>query len=204
MAIDTLPASPAGQITHDDVREKINELVNFINPIYINAVRTQDETNNISVVGTGLDTLWPPATPQPLTGGNYEGYVKVGNLDNSKSVGMTLVNGNDETGAALDMCDMTVPVNGTYRVDGFTTFAHPTNNSTVAFVFAVEFGGVYSFSQRPIKHDMPNGSGHANLAGEGILPVPAGAILSMWCASDNTGSIGFDTLSVIVAKFAEL
>jgi hypothetical protein len=171
---------------------------------YINIIRTQDTTNNIVLTGTGSDDLWPPATPQPLTGGAYEGYRKIGNLVPNKEAGLTLVDGDDETGAALTACDIPITEDGTYRVDGFTTFAHPTNNSTVAFVFAVELGGVYIWSPRPIKHDMPNGGGNANLAGEGILSVPAGAVLSMWVASDNSGTVEFNTLSALIVKFAEL
>ena len=36
MTIDTLPASPAGEIDHIDVRLKINEIVDFVNQPYIN------------------------------------------------------------------------------------------------------------------------------------------------------------------------
>jgi len=171
---------------------------------YLNIIRTQDETNDVSLTGTGVDTIWPPATPQPLTGGNYEGYRKIGNLVSNKELGLTLIDGDDETGAALTACDIPITEAGTYRVDGFTTFRHPANNSTVAFVFAVELGGQYIFSQRPVKATMPNGGRNANLAGEGILSVPAGAVLSMWVASDNTGVIEFNTLSALVVKFADL
>ena len=173
---------------------------------YINIVRTQDDVNNITVVGTGDDQLWPPSplTPQPITGGVYEGYKKVGYLDNNRSLDITLVDGIDTTGALCPSCDMVIPEDGVYRVDGFTTFQHSANTSTVAFSFAVETPSGYIWSPRPVKHRVPNTEGHANMAGEGILPVTAGTKISLWVASDNSGTLALDTLSIIIAKFAEL
>ena len=57
MTIDTLPASPAGEIDHIDVRLKINEIVDFVNQPYINVTITQ---NRATVSYTHL-TL--PTTP---------------------------------------------------------------------------------------------------------------------------------------------
>ena len=171
---------------------------------YINFIRTQDTINTLSVTGTGDDNVWPSEDPQPLTGGNYEGYRKIGYLVDNKSQKMTLQSGNDETGAALSLCDVVNDEDGSFRVDGFTTFKHTQNNATVGFVFAAEVGGNYIFSPRPVRQRVPNGAAPANMAGEGILSVPAGSKLSLWAASDVTGVLTLDTLSILITRFAEL
>lgn len=165
-------------------------------PAFINITRTQvsSPAGDISVTGTGSTDLWPPSAPQPITGGNYEGYVKVGDLINNDSEEMTLSGGED-----VDIIS-----SGRYRVDGFATFAHSLNGSVVAFVFAVDIGGSYVFSPRPVKHRVPNGGEAANMAGEGIISAAAGYQTSLWVASNNSGSISIDTLSIIIQKFAEL
>ena len=193
MTIDTLPASPAGEIDHIDVRLKINEIVDFVNQPYINVTITQNPANNYAVVGTGNSDLYPPATPQPLVGGNYEGYVQTGNLENNNGYLMTVPDGSN----------ITFPETGRYRVDGFSDFAHSNNNATVAFVFAINTGAQYIFSQRPVRHRVPNGSDSANMAGEGVIQVlDPSWTTSLWVASDTTGTISSDILSIIIARFA--
>lgn len=166
---------------------------------YLNFVRTQDATNNITLVGTADNELWPPIAAQPITGGTYNGYRKVGHFDVNKNVGgYSLVDGIDETGAALTACDIILPITGTYEIEGFATFQHPTNNSTLAFTFGAEIGGNYVWSPRPVKHDMPNLDGHANLSGKGLLTLPAGTPISLWCATDRSGTVEIDTVGITV------
>lgn len=195
MTIDLLPDSPAGEISHLNAREKVNELAAFANAPYINVTVTQNELNTYSVTGTGDNRLYPPSVPQPIVGGDYEGYVQVGNLENDNNYLMTVADG----------INITIPQTGRYRVDGFADFAHSSNNATVAFVFAINTGSDFVFSQRPVRHRVPNGADYANMAGEGVIMASdASWTTSLWVASDVSGIITVDTLSIIIAKFFDL
>lgn len=194
MTIEKL--SPA----HSDTKKAVNSLIDLISPAYINIVRTQDTVNTISVVGTGDSSLWPPVSAQPLTGGDYEGFVKIGYLNENNPLNIHIEDGIDTLSATLESCDIVLPNDGIYTSSGFATFIHPTNNSVVSLCFVIERDGLYYFSQRTPKSDMPNSGDPANIAGTGSVSVSAGEKLSLWCASDTTGDIELNTLSINLVR----
>ncbi len=62
-----LPQSPSGEIDHNTVREKINEVIGVINS-GIKRVNSFEYANNSPVVGTEYDTLYNPAlSVEPTT-----------------------------------------------------------------------------------------------------------------------------------------
>ena len=197
MTIEKL--SPA----HSDTKKAVNSLIDLTSPAYINVVRTQDTVNTISVVGTGDTSLWPPVSAQPITGGDYEGYVKIGYLNENNPLDIYIEDGVDTSSAALESCDIVIPSDGIYTSSGFATFIHPTNNSVVSLCFVVERDGLYYFGQRTPKADMPNSGDPANISGDGSVSVIGGDKLSLWCASDTSGAIELNTLSINLIRIGE-
>lgn len=63
MAITTLPASPAGEINHQQAREKINEVIDAVN-VGISRVVAVEYNNTTPVIDVEYDTGYDPA---PIT-----------------------------------------------------------------------------------------------------------------------------------------
>lgn len=164
---------------------------NVLDHPFLSITITQDLTNSYTMVGTGDDNLWPPSTPQPLTGGVYNGYQKVTNFQVNDSIRMTLENNED----------VIINEQGRYDFMGSLSMRHSANNSVSAFVFAIEVDGFYIFNGRPVKAKLPNGDDPANLSGGGVLKAQKGWKVSLWCASDKSGTLMVDTSEITIKRF---
>lgn len=153
---------------------------------YATMAVTQDEANTYNLVGTGSDVLPPPSTAQPPVGGSYNGYTKVGGFVVERASNLIVMNSEIE-----------ITRTGTYIVSvGWGTFRHSQNNSAVAFVLGIERDGLVVFSQRPTGHRVANGSQISNVSGGGSLDAQAGDRLSVWVATDVSGSITISNANV--------
>lgn len=132
---------------------------------------TNNYANTYAVTGTGDDKLIP-------TDG---GYVKLGGFSEIfKGGGITLEN-DDE---------IVLPVDGVYRLDGWLNFRHSTNNSVSAVVFGITLPGQSTvLSDRPTPESSPNGNRPHAIAGDGGGYFPAGTKVSVWIASDTSGTL---------------
>jgi len=167
-------------------------------PPFLNQTITQDYTNTHVMVGTGDDKLEPPAGPVPT----------------STAIGDAALNGYKPmegivVGLAQKMSqigyDVSVDETGVYAANGFITFVHSQNNATVSFVYSQEVAGDWYFSQRPVRHKNPNNDGTANIAGSGLFPFADVSYKArLWIATDTTGTITCDTMSVILAKISDI
>lgn len=158
--------------------------------VYGNLTLTQAITNDYAVTGTGNVELPPPATPQPATGGAYNGYVRVGNFDVGVFKKMTL---------SADGFVMDVP--GRYKVSpAWGSLHHTANSSVVAFVFGVKSAadGLIRFSQRPTPARLPNVTDPGNVSGGGVVDCAVGDELSLWLASNNTGTVTLENANILV------
>lgn len=152
---------------------------NRIRPVFATMAVTQDEANTIAVTGTGSDQLPPPAAPVTAGPGPFNGFYKVAGFSLERAKEITFASN-----------ELTLPSDGTYTVNiGWAAFRHSTNQSTVGFVLGIERAGQIIFSQRPTSSKVPNGGDLENIAGGGTLDALAGDKLSVWLASDNTGTV---------------
>lgn len=140
---------------------------------------TQMETNTYTPPAQVSDELPPPATQQPLVGGNFQGYVQLINLMEERANVMSVTDNS-----------IVVPQDGTYSVNiGWATFRHSINNATVAFVLGVVRDGIVIFSQRPTGSRIPNVGKLANIAGGGTIDLLKGDRLTVWLATDIAGTV---------------
>lgn len=133
------------------------------------------------------DNLPPPAVPQPVLGGDFNGYQRIGNFVTERANLMQLVGDHS----------LEAKVSGTYSVNiGWATFRHSHNNATVAFVLGIERDGIVTFSQRPTASRIANVDKLSNIAGGGTLELQAGDKLSVWVATDTAGTITIPNANV--------
>jgi len=137
---------------------------------------------SISITGTGSEDLYPPDNPQPTTGGDYEGFVKVTGLQTISEKG----------GLSVSNSEITVSMAGDY----YTTHAYldlstDISGNSVGFIFAVERSGNYIFGERTIGSKVFNsGTNRNNIAGGGFLPgLLVGDKISVWVASEKTTTL---------------
>lgn len=156
-------------------------------PQATNVTITKNELNTFSVTGTGDDTLDP----------DDGGYIQV--------TGFTLESGvanNDFTYSEPD--GLVVPDDGYYDIDGWMNFRHTINNSTVGIVFGFEFAadpGTIVYSPRPTALNTPNGNRLGLVSGGGNAQLSAGDKVTVWIASDTTGTITCPNANLRIKKY---
>lgn len=159
---------------------------------------TNAQANTLTVVGTGVDTLVPPTTGT-LPGPN-SGYYQV--------TGFTLGPQSTNAGFTLVNDALVMPDSGYYLADGWLNFRHSSNSSTVAVIFGIEKAsnpGVITFTPRPTALNVPNNSRLGLLSGGGPIPgVEPGDKITVWVASDNSGTITIPNASLRVWKHSDL
>ena len=136
-----------------------------------------------SLIGTGSATLTPPDSPQPLTGGDYAGYVPITEFSViSESGELSVVSSEFVVGADGA---------GDYgSTQAWIDASSSLNNNQVGFIFSIERGGQLLFSQRPTGTRAFNGSDRTNISGGGFLDglVP-GDMISVWVAFENNATL---------------
>ena len=136
-----------------------------------------DGTLTISLTGTGNgEALTPPDSPQPLTGGDYKGYVKIVDF-NTITEGGELTVANSEIIVGADGA-------GDYRSShAWVDAASMRERNNIGFIFSIERGNELLFSQRPTGTRAFNGADRTNISGGGFLDgLLAGDKISVWVA----------------------
>ena len=165
-------------------KSELSELLNT----YASVGYTQKQPNgtNIPLVingitGTGNEDLTPPDNPQPMTGGDYKGFIKIAQFEEiAASESMTVVNGEIIIGQDGDY----------YTSHAWLDMSCTANGNNIGFIFGIERLGQYIFSQRPTGMRGSNGQDRTNIAGGGFLAaLESGDKLSVWVASEKDANI---------------
>jgi|TARA_R110002050_G_scaffold4494_5_gene21808 hypothetical protein len=179
-ANDTLEPLLNGAVMIDELTELLNT--------YASVGYTQKQSNGTNVplvisglIGTGNEDLTPPDNPQPLTGGDYKGFVKISQFEEIDINGsLTIVNG-----------EIVIADSGKYYVShAWLDVSCTANGNNIGFIFGIERAGQYIFSQRPTGMRASNGQDRTNISGGGFLnDMLAGDKLSVWVASEKDATI---------------
>ena len=136
-----------------------------------------------ALTGTGMSTLTPPDSPQPLTGGNYAGYVPITEFTSIAESGeLAVVNSEFVVGANGD---------GDYgSTQAWIDASSSLNNNNIGLIFSIERGTSLIFSQRPTGTRAFNGSDRTNISGGGFLDgLEAGDKIGVWVAMESTATL---------------
>ena len=149
---------------------------------YTQATATNEEPLIVPIsVGTGTKSLTPPTSPQPLTGGDYRGYIKInGFVGIEESGSLSVSNG-----------EVIIGVSGDYFTsNAWIDISSSVNTTTLGFLFSIERNGEYSFSGRPVGSRGFNGDNRTNVSGGGLLSgLQAGDKIGVWVASENISDV---------------
>jgi len=130
---------------------------------------TNNQANTFAMTGTGIDTLVPPTGYSKITG--FVKEVGKGGFDVSASA-------------------FIIPEDGWYQADGWCSFRHSANNSTVAIVFGITPpGGPLAYSPRPTPAKVPNVEDIGLIAGGGTFYAKKGTLVDARAATNNTGTV---------------
>lgn len=133
------------------------------------------------IVGIGSNNLTPPDSPQPVTGGNYNGYVKIeGFVQIAASESLTVSNS-----------EIVIGQDGNYfSSHAYIDVSSSINTNTLGLVFCIERGSQLLFSTRPVGTRGFNGNNRTNLSGGGFLDnLENGDKISVWIGSEGTADI---------------
>ncbi len=165
-------------------KSELDELLNT----YASVGYTQKQANGTNVpltinglTGTGNEDLTPPDNPQPLTGGDYKGFIKITQFEEIEVGGsLTVSNG-----------EIVIADSGKYYVShAWLDISCTANGNNIGFIFGIERDGQYVFSQRPTGMRASNGQDRTNISGGGFLnDLVAGDKLSVWVASEKDANI---------------
>ena len=150
-----------------------------------NTVATDGVIGPVALTGTGDEQLPPPNTPQPPTGGNYNGYVPIAAFSVITESGQTTV---------VDY-EFVIGVNGAgdYRTPhAWLDIATSTNANVIGFVFGIlkASDGLLYFSQRVTgergaAQDLPS-----NISGGGFIEnLEPGDRISVWAACSVSANL---------------
>lgn len=154
-----------------------------------NTVKTYGALTSMSLVGTGDSTLPPPDNPQPLTGGDYNGYQKVTGLNVIKEGGYLTVSNNEFIVGAGGSGEYSAPI-------AWVDVIANLKDTTVGFVFARETDSMLYFSQRPVGNKTKTANSQTNLAGGGFISLTEGDKLSLWVACDTNCDLTITDMNI--------
>tara|TARA_R110002020_G_scaffold285396_2_gene500923 strand:+ start:1064 stop:1750 length:687 start_codon:yes stop_codon:yes gene_type:complete len=145
-----------------------------------NTVKT-DGIISKPMTGVGSPTLTPPDNPQPLTGGDYAGYVPITEF-------AIISEGGD-----LYVVDSQILVgaDGDYGSShAWVDSSSSLNNNQLSYIFCIERSGQLIFSERPTGTRAFNGADRTNIGGGGFLDgLVAGDKISVWVAVESSATI---------------
>ena len=143
-------------------------------------------TSNLPLVMTGLigtndENLTPPDTPQPVTGGDYNGYIQI--------TGFVQIDANESL--TISGSEFVVGQDGNYYSShAWLDVSCSVNTNNLGFVFGIERSNQLSFSTRPTGTRGFNGNNRTNVSGGGFLNnLEVGDKISVWVASENNANI---------------
>lgn len=150
---------------------------------------TQDATE-YSVLGT-LEKLLPPLSiPTAIDQLPAIGYKQVTQFVDDGSDGVDFEDGK-----------LVIKRVGTYfTAAAYATFIHSASASVVGFVFGFERNGLISFSQRPLVTEAPNNDESVTITGGGKFAAEVGDKVSVWLASNKSGSIGVTNANLTILR----
>lgn len=156
---------------------------------YGNTVKLFGPLAPISLVGTGDATLPPPDSPQPLTGGVYNGYKKVVGLNTIKEGGYITV--------ASSEFIIGVGGSGKYSAPiAWIDVSSSLKDTIIGFVFAWEREGLLYFSQRPVGHRTKESNSTTNIGGGGFISLLEGDKVSLWVAADTSSTSTINDMNI--------
>jgi hypothetical protein len=133
------------------------------------------------VVGIGSNNLTPPNSPQPVTGGDYNGYVKIdGFVEIAASETLTVSNS-----------EIVIGQDGNYfSSHAWIDISSSINTNTLGLVFCIQRGSQLLFSSRPVGTRGFNGNNRTNLSGGGFLDnLEDGDKISVWIGSEDDADL---------------
>ena len=133
------------------------------------------------LIGTNDENLTPPDTPQPLTGGDYAGYIKItGFIEIEASESLTISNS-----------EFVIGQDGNYYSShAWLDVSCSVNTNNLGFIFGIERDNQLSFSTRPTGTRGFNGDNRTNVSGGGFLNnLQVGDKVSVWVASEKDADI---------------
>ena len=151
------------------------------------------DPHTISAVAhpSGDDTMNPPASPVAVGPGPFGGYYFVdGMIPREPISGVVVAGGKIEI---LTPGDYVLP-------GGWATFRHSSNGATTTFALAIERGSQLIFSQTPIANSQANNNKPSTTSGSGIFSVLAGDKISVWVATDTTGTVTIGNAEIPLQK----
>ena len=155
---------------------------NYVSFGYTQATATNKEPLIVPIAnGTGTSDLFPPSSPQPVTGGDYNGYIKINGFVSIEESGtLSVSNG-----------DVVIGMSGDYFTsNAWIDVSCSVNTTTLGFLFSIERNDEYIFSGRPVGSRGFNGDNRTNISGGGLLSnLQAGDKVGVWVASENASNI---------------
>lgn len=190
---DILDASTGGgavlSVTGDSVdnTDPLRPIVN-VDPNILIMLRTRAALGNtvsasgalgpIALLGTGDEAL-PPPSPQPVVGGNYNGYIEI--------TGLSMISQSGEISIAGSELIIGVDGGGDYRTPhAWLDISADANNNVVGFIFGIEKAGTGTifFSPRVTGERVSAQNQSTNISGGGFISSLAnGDRISVWGAS---------------------
>lgn len=136
----------------------------------------------VNLLGNGGDELLtPPASPQPVTGGNYNGY---------QPIALELI---EQSGALIfDSGSILVGAGGggKYRSShAWIDMSSSAQANNVGFVFGVERGGQLYFSARVTGDRLNQQNDRTNVSGGGFVELQEGDKLTLWGCSELASTV---------------
>lgn len=132
-------------------------------------------TLNLTTNG-GDELLTPPSSPQPITGGDYNGYVPVALNLIEQSGALSFSNGSIVVGAGGA---------GKYRSShAWIDMSCDTNANNIGFVFGIQRGSQIFFSPRVTGDRLSQGNDRTNVSGGGFVQLEEGDVLTLYVASE--------------------
>jgi hypothetical protein len=175
------------QITLADIKHLLAPLTDFgsFGNTVADGTGIPNTSGHLDIVMAGNggdDLLTPPITPQPVTGGDYKGYVKIlGFTEIDSSGAVSVVNGELVIG---------VGGAGSYNTPhAYLEVSSSTNNNNVGFIFGVERAGFINFSQRVTGSRVVSSNDRVNISGGGNVTLEEGDKLALWGCSEKSATI---------------
>ena len=150
-----------------------------------NTVSANGELGPIALVGTGNDYLMPPTDGQPVTGGNYNGYVELTTLSNIYQSGEVSVVGHQLVIGAGGAGDYRTP-------HAWLDVSTSANGNVVGFIFGIlkASDGLLYFSDRVTGERGSAQDLATNISGGGFaIGLEEGDKISVWGASSVTSNL---------------
>lgn len=129
----------------------------------------------------GDELLTPPASPQPITGGDYNGYTKLILEPIEQGGALTFEAGGFRVGAGGA---------GKYRSShAWLDIGSTANANNIGFIFGVQRGSQLFFSSRVTGDRASVQNDRTNISGGGYVDLQENDLVHVWAASENATTL---------------